>query len=100
MISIHSTPDAFTPAECERIIASLTTVPARDALLVGQTRDHSLRNAELVWLDDVQGMGWVMERLIELVRRSNTDQFDFDLREFAESPQAASYKSSEVGHFA
>lgn len=100
MISIHSTPDAFTPAECERIIASLTTVPASDALLVGQTRDHNLRNAELVWLDDVQGMGWVMERLIKLVRRSNTDQFDFDLREFAESPQAASYKSSEAGHFA
>lgn len=100
MMSVHSMPAAFTPAECERIILSLTTVPGRDALLVGQTSVHSLRTAELVWMDDVNGMEWVMERLIELVRRSNTDKFDFDLREFAESPQAASYKSSEAGHFA
>ena len=97
---VHSTLNAFTPTECERIIVSLSTVPASDALLGGQARDHNLRNSQLVWMDDVDGMGWVMERLIELVRRSNTDQFDFDLREFAESPQAASYKSSEDGHFA
>lgn len=100
MMSVHSMPDAFTPQECERIIASLATVPARDALLVGQTLDHNLRKAELVWMDDVTGMEWVMERLIDLVRRSNTDQFDFDLREFAESPQAASYDASQAGHFA
>ena len=100
MLSFHSTPDAFTQAECEHIIASLSTVPASDALLVGKTRDHNLRNAELVWMDDVKGMGWVMDRLIDIVRTSNKAQFDFDLHEFAESPQAATYKSSDAGHFA
>ena len=31
---------------------------------------------------------------------SNIDQFDFDLREFAESPQVARYDASDNGHFA
>jgi PKHD-type hydroxylase len=100
MLTVHSIPDAFTVLECEQIIVAMGTVPAREALLVGQTKDRSMRTAELVWMDDVEGMEWVMDRLIALVRRSNTDQFDFDLREFAESPQAASYKSSDEGHFA
>jgi PKHD-type hydroxylase len=100
MIEVHSMPNAFTSFECDRIIASAAKVPADEALLVGRQRDHNLRQAELVWLDDVDGMGWVMDRLIELVRKSNKDLFDFDLREFAESPQVASYQSSNGGHFA
>jgi len=41
--------------------------------------------------------GW--NRLIELVRKSTGIIFEFDLREFAESPQVAIYKSSDSGHF-
>lgn len=48
----------------------------------------------------MDGLGWVVERLIELVRRSNIDQFDFDVREFAESPQVASHTASDGGHVA
>ena len=66
---------------------------------MGQNRGHNLRNAELVWMDYLAGMGWVMERLIELVQRSNLNRFGFDLREFAESPLVASYKASSAGHF-
>ena len=67
---------------------------------MGQTKEHTLRTARLVWVDDVNGLGWVMNRLIEIVRKSNVDQFDFDLREFAKSPQVASYKASDSSHFA
>ncbi len=100
MMDVHSMPYAFSAAECGRIVAAQATSAAKDALLVGQNQDHNLRKAELVWIDDVAGMGWVMERLIEVVRRSNTHTFDFDLREFAESPQVATYKASDSGHFA
>ena len=41
-----------------------------------------------------------MDRLIEIIRISNIDQFDFDLRAFAESPQVARYDASDNGHFA
>lgn len=51
-------------------------------------------------MDDVKGLGWVMDRLIAIARTSIKAQFDFDLREFAESPQTETYKSSEAGHSA
>ncbi|MGH0004372.1 2OG-Fe(II) oxygenase [Pseudovibrio ascidiaceicola] len=100
MTALYSMPDAFSAGECDSIIAAITAVPSKDAMLVGQTKDHFLRTARLVWIDDVDGLGWVMQRLIEIVRKSNSDHFDFDLREFAESPQVASYNASDSGHFA
>lgn len=100
MVAVHSIPGAFSVPECEQIIAVSKAAPSNDALLVGHNRDHNLRRADVVWLDDVNGMGWVMERLIDLVRRSNNERFDYDLREFAESPQVARYKASDGGHFA
>ena len=71
-----------------------------EALFVGPALDLNLRNAELVWMDGVGDLSWVMTRLIELVSHSNNQQFDFDVREFAESPQVASYDAAKGGHFA
>ena len=99
MFAVHSMPEAFSAGECEGIIAAISKAPTDEALLVGRNKDHNMRIAELVWLDDLEGMGWVMERLIDLVRTANRTQFDFDLREFAESPQVAIYKSTNEGHF-
>lgn len=87
MTALYSKPEAFSTGECERIITTITAVSSKDAMLVGQAKDHSVRSAKLVWVDDVEGLGWVMGRLIEIFRRSNADQFYFDLHEFAESPQ-------------
>ncbi len=100
MMTLHSVPDAFTTGECDRIVKAIANMPTDDALLVGHNRDHNLRNAELVWMDDVGDLSWVMTRLIELVRRSNKHQFNFDVHEFAESPQVASYEAAKGGHFA
>ena len=100
MAAVYSIPGAFSGRECEQIIAMTKAKPVSEACLVGHNRDHNLRRADLVWLDEVPGTCWVMERLINLVRKSNTDRFDFDLREFAESPQVACYKAANGGHFA
>ena len=100
MMAVHSVPDAFTTGECDHIVEAIANMPTDDALLVGRNRDHNLRNAELVWMDDVGDLSWVMTRLIELVSHSNKHQFDFDVCEFAESPQLASYDAAQGGHFA
>ncbi len=99
-MGVHSVPDAFTTGECDHIVAAIANIPTDDALLVGRNRDLDLRHAELVWMDDVGNLSWVMTRLIELVIQSNKHQFDFDVREFAESPQIASYDAAKGGHFA
>jgi PKHD-type hydroxylase len=83
MFALHSIPDAFTKGECEVVLKTLCETPAGEAHLVGQKSDHSHRNSKLVWIDEVAGMEWVMDRLIDLVRQANKDEFEFDLHEFA-----------------
>ncbi|MCU4655008.1 2OG-Fe(II) oxygenase [Roseibacterium sp. SDUM158016] len=99
MIAVHTVRDALTGAECTRLLDALADAPARDAGLVRQARDHNLRRADLVWLDEVEGTGWVMDRMIALVREANREVFDFDITEFAESPQVARYGAEREGHF-
>jgi len=99
MITIHTIPQAFTPAECDMLAQITQTVPAQDARLVKQAADHNIRRSELVWLDDVAGAGWVMDRIIDLVRVANRDVYNFDLTEFAESAQIARYGSERQAHF-
>jgi PKHD-type hydroxylase len=99
MLAIHTAPDAFTPAECDRIVALAVAAPASDARLVGQVRDHNLRRADLVWVDELTETGWIMDRLIDVVRVANRTVYGFDLTEFAESPQIARYAAEREGHF-
>ncbi|MDD9743584.1 MULTISPECIES: 2OG-Fe(II) oxygenase [Marinovum] len=99
MIAVHQVAGAFSPAECNEIVALAASADARDARLVGQTRDHNLRRADLVWLDEVAGAEWVMDRIIDVVRSANRDVFGFDLQDFAESAQVARYGAERGGHF-
>ncbi|MBY5974428.1 2OG-Fe(II) oxygenase [Ferrimonas balearica] len=99
MITFHTVPDAFSPAECSQLIEVARAAPAADAGLVRATTEHNLRRADLVWLDDLPDTDWVMERLIALVARANREVFDFDLTDFAESPQIARYGAEREGHF-
>lgn len=98
MLTLHVVPDAFSAEECDRIIRLAAAQPAAEARLVGQ-RDHDMRRADLVWLDDIPGTGWVMDRLIDVVAEANRQVFDFALTEFAESPQVARYGAERQGHF-
>jgi PKHD-type hydroxylase len=99
MMGVYSIEGGFTPKECDEIVIATNAAPAREALLVGQNRDHNQRRSDLVWMDEVEGMGWVMDRLIDVVRISNRDRFNFDLQEFAESPQVATYEATKGGNF-
>ena len=99
MIAVQSVSDAFSGADCTRLLDLIATAPHRDAGLVRQARDHNLRRADLVWLDDIDGAGWVMDRVIDIVRVANRDVFDFDITDFAESPQVARYGAEREGHF-
>ncbi|THD75933.1 2OG-Fe(II) oxygenase [Thalassobius vesicularis] len=99
MLSVHSIPNAFSIDQCNEILTIVAAQPSQDAGLVKQNSDHNIRRADLVWLDDVAGTDWVMDRIIDLVREANRDVYDFDLREFAESPQVARYGAEREGHF-
>ena len=99
MIAVHSVSDAFSGADCARLLDAVAETPTRDAGHVRQARDHNLRRADLVWLDEVEGAEWVMDRMIALVRDANRAVFDFDITDFAESAQIARYGAEREGHF-
>jgi PKHD-type hydroxylase len=96
---MYTMPAAFSVGECDAIVAAISQSPTDPALLVGRNRDHNLRRADLVWTDEVDGLGWVMDRLIDLVRVVNREHFGFDLTAFEESPQVAIYRATAAGHF-
>ena len=91
--------DAFTGAECARIIALATGGALADAGLVGGTTHHNMRRADIAWLDERAGSDWVTDRIVDVVRETNRKVFDFDLRDFAESAQVARYGADRAGHF-
>ncbi len=99
MLSAHSIPDAFTPAECLRIVEIAHQSALQQAALLGQVENHNIRRAEIAWLDEREGAGWVMDRIIQAVAAANRESFAFDLTDFAESPQVARYGAERQGHF-
>lgn len=90
--------DGFSSGQCDRLTVIAQSATSQDAKLVGNNRDHNLRRADLVWVDDVPGQGWVMAQIIDIVRAANRT-FSFDLTAFHESPQIASYDADREGHF-
>lgn len=99
MITVHTIPGAFSSDDCDRIVALARGATPRDAGLVGANTQHDIRRANLVWIHDVPGATWVMDRIIDIVATANRDVFDVALREFGESAQVARYGAERKGHF-
>lgn len=99
MQPLATLPGALDPAACGRLVALAAAAPARDGGLVGGVTDHSLRRADLVWLDDLPDAAFAMDILVGAVAQANRDAFGFDLADFAESAQIARYTAGRQGHF-
>lgn len=98
MLTHYTVPLGFSLVDCDRLALIAQTTAPQDAKLVRQTKDHNMRRADLVWVDEVAGADWVMDRIIDIVRDANR-AFGFDLTAFHESPQIATYDAAREGHF-
>lgn len=92
-------PDALSPTECEDLIALIAAHQLKDAGLVRGTTAHTIRRAEIAWLDDIPAASWVLDRMISLTAAANREAFQFELSDFGESPQVARYTAERKGHF-
>lgn len=99
MTPLHLVPNALTTTECDALIALAASHQLKDAGLVGGTTAHSIRRADLAWLDDIPEAAWVMDRMMRMVSQANHQAFGFDITDFGESPQVARYDASREGHF-
>ncbi|AXS42448.1 2OG-Fe(II) oxygenase [Breoghania sp. L-A4] len=95
----HSIPALFTPAEASEIIRLGEQSRAARGGLVGGVHHHNIRRAEIAWLDDTGDAAWVMRRIVESVAEANRAVFHFDIEEFKERLQVASYDESDEGHY-
>ena len=88
---------ALTPDECDMVIAAAAAGQMRRAGLVGSAQDVAVRRADIIWVDDLAGLAWVMDRMVSVVAQANREGFAFDVQGFDESAQVARY---DVGaHF-
>ncbi len=99
MTPFHLIPDALSAAECAALTALCAASPLKDAGLVGATTAHQIRRADLSWLDDLPEAAWVLDRMMRVVAQANREAYNFDLSDFAESPQVARYTAEREGHF-
>ena len=99
MTPLHLVPNALTTAECDALITLAASHQLKDAGLVGGQTAHSIRRADLAWLDDIPEAAWVMDRMMRMVSQANHQAFGFDITDFGESPQVARYDASREGHF-
>jgi PKHD-type hydroxylase len=92
-------PDALSPDQCDALTALVQAHQMKDAGLVRGTTAHSIRRAEIAWLDDIPQAAWAMDHLITMVAKANREAFQFDLSDFGESAQVARYGAEREGHF-
>lgn len=95
----HTIPALFTPDECARIIDLAESGEMREGGLVGGVQHASIRRARINWLDDQGDALFVMERIMRGVAEANREAFRFDITDFHERLQVASYDESDEGHY-
>lgn len=98
MIRHHTVTGVFSVAECADLVALAERAPAAQGRLVGNV-GSDMRRADLVWVDDLPGCDWVMDRLTRAVAEANRATFGFDIEGFDESAQIARYGAERRGHF-
>jgi PKHD-type hydroxylase len=90
---------ALSPDECDAVIAAGAAGQMRRAGLVGSVQAGSVRRADIIWVDDLPDLGWVMDRMVGVVSQANREAFGFAVEGFDESAQLARYDAAEAAHF-
>ena len=94
----HSIPALFSKEEAREVIRLADEAQMAAGGLVGGLH-HNIRRAEIAWLDDTGTAAWVMERVVSAVAQANREHFDFDITDFGERLQVATYDESNAGHY-
>lgn len=88
--------DAFSEAECARLVSLVAERPYKDAGLVEGRSEESVRRTHIHWLAEDESTAWVYGRLAAIVARANREAFHFALTGFDEDAQIGRYGE---GHF-
>ena len=93
-------PDAFSPAELDRIEAMGDGL-AREAagLFVERGDIAKKRITQVAWIERMDASQWLYRRLEEIVQRLNIQFYKYDLTGLKERLQYTVYEQAEGGHY-
>ena len=93
-------PKAFTPRQCERIVALGRSLVSAQAGLEGddgdEVNDESIRRSRTAWIAPDDDSWWIYDKLGAIAERANR-RYGFDLTGFGEDLQFTTY--DEPGSF-
>ena len=91
--------DAFTAAECARIIAYQDTMELAPAKVGNDTLDPAIRRSLTGWLSWGQETDWVFQKLAEICNDARDNWYPFTLTGFPEPLQLTRYSEHDRGHY-
>lgn len=99
MLTPFAWPTMFSEVECAKIVRLAASEGFREAGLVRNRQNTSIRSARIAWLRGDGDAAWVFDRVFGTVVSANRQHFGFKLDEFAEQIQVALYDVEDEGQF-
>tara|TARA_R110000824_G_scaffold280776_1_gene468988 strand:+ start:2044 stop:2640 length:597 start_codon:yes stop_codon:yes gene_type:complete len=88
--------NAFTPRECEQIIEIGSKKNLKKGTVIKSDKNLShIRDSDLTWLYAADDMGWVFEKVTNIITKLNKKYFQFNLNGLGEGFQFTKYKSPQ-----
>lgn len=83
---------AFTPEECKKIIEIGNKKKLQQATILKGNASLSIRDSKVAWLNPVEELNWVYQRVSQIIFDLNKRFFNFELYGFIEGFQFTHYK--------
>jgi PKHD-type hydroxylase len=91
---------AFSPEECETILAAAVGLERQEGGIGGVGVTNHARRATTQWLPrDLPEFSWVYERVINVTLKANGEAWGFERIEGTESIQISTYSSAVAGYY-
>jgi len=101
--STHEPQLAFTPEECDRIIAFADEDYAENGSIGTGDKgkvNKEIRNVDLYRIENSKDSQWVFDKIARIVSVANAEHFDFEIMGITHELQLLHYKSGEEpGHY-
>jgi PKHD-type hydroxylase len=95
-------PQVFSEIECKSIINEFSPRTTNKAIIGSGNDmiiDPNIRTSMIYWIPKSAAYSWIYMRILNMVSKTNTESFDFDITEIEEDIQYTEYDESFSGHY-
>jgi PKHD-type hydroxylase len=92
-------PKVFNEVECNSIISEFSSRTSNKAGVESGIVEPAIRNSMIYWIPKSAAYSWIYMRILNMVSKLNSEEFDFDISEIEEHIQYTEYDESFSGHY-